>query len=263
MGGAELAIDNVTIKRGELPIVRDVTIACPEGQVTVLLGANGAGKTTLMDGIAGVIPVERGTIALDGQQIQRLARDRRAKRGLAYVEQGRTVFAGLTVQENLAVASHGARNTARAYELFPELEARKQVTAQMLSGGEQQMLVLARAIVSQPRVLLIDEMSQGLAPVIVKRMIPFVQTAARSGIAVLLVEQFAALALSIGAHAYVLSVGSIVLEGPCEDLLARPDDVRHAYFAGGQDTNHGHDGTSATAIPGAATPQAAQNGGTL
>src|SRR3984885_622437 len=258
--GAELVIDAVTIKRGELPIVRDVSLTCPEGQVTVLLGSNGAGKTTLMDGVSGVIPVEHGTITLDGQQVQRLARDRRAARGLAYVEQGRTVFAGLTVQENLAVAARGARNVSRAYELFPELQARKQVTAQMLSGGEQQMLVLARAIVSQPRVLLIDEMSQGLAPVIVKRMIPFVETAARSGIAVLLVEQFAALALSIGVHAYVLSVGSIVLEGSCQDLLARPDDVRHAYFAGGRDAHRGHDGSSANAIPNGTAPLAGKNG---
>ena len=113
--GAELVIDAVTIKRGELPIVRDVTLVCPEGQVTVLLGANGAGKTTLMDGVAGVIPVEHGAIKLDGQEVQRLARDRRAARGLAYVEQGRTVFAGLTVQENLAVAARGARKIGRAH----------------------------------------------------------------------------------------------------------------------------------------------------
>src|ERR1700683_4604205 len=255
--GAELVIDAVTIKRGELPIVRDVSLTCPEGQVTVLLGSNGAGKTTLMDGVSGVIPVEHGTITIAGQKVQRMVRDRRAALGLAYVEQGRTVFAGLTVQENLAVAARGARNVSRAYELFPELQARKQVTAQMLSGGEQQMLVLARAIVSQPRVLLIDEMSQGLAPVIVKRMIPFVETAARSGIAVLLVEQFAALALSIGVHAYVLSVGSIVLEGSCQDLLARPDDVRRAYFAGG------HDGESANATPTDTTSHRGMNGDSL
>jgi branched-chain amino acid transport system ATP-binding protein len=260
--GAELAINGVTIKRGELTIVRDVSLTCPEGQITVLLGSNGAGKTTLMDGVAGVIPVEHGTITVDGQEVQRLARDRRAARGLAYVEQGRTVFAGLTVQENLAVASRGAKNIARAYELFPELQARKQVTAQMLSGGEQQMLVLARAIVSQPRVLLIDEMSQGLAPVIVKRMVPFVQTAARSGIAVLLVEQFASLALGIGAHAYVLSVGNIVLTGSCQDLLTHPDDVRRAYFAGGHEGNGTGPATATTtATAKEPAPPAGTNGG--
>jgi len=248
--GAELAINGVTIKRGELTIVRDVSLTCPEGQITVLLGANGAGKSTLMDAIAGVIPVEHGAITLDGEEVQRLPRNRRAARGLAYVEQGRTVFAGLTVQDNLAVAARGARNTARAYELFPELESRRQVTAQMLSGGEQQMLVLARAIVSQPRVLLIDEMSQGLAPVIVKRMVPFVQTAARSGIAVLLVEQFASLALSIGAQAYVLSVGSIALTGSCQDLLTRPDDVRRAYFSGEHDGSGGAPAAAAGQAPG-------------
>jgi branched-chain amino acid transport system ATP-binding protein len=268
--GAELAINSVTIKRGELTIVRDVSLTCPEGQITVLLGSNGAGKSTLMDAIAGVIPVEHGSIVLDGQEVQRLPRNRRAARGLAYVEQGRTVFAGLTVQDNLAVAARGARNTARAYELFPELESRRQVTAQMLSGGEQQMLVLARAIVSQPRVLLIDEMSQGLAPVIVKRMVPFVQTAARSGIAVLLVEQFASLALGIGAQAYVLSVGSIALTGSCQDLLARPDDVRRAYFAGEHEASGGapaattaQTAESPDAGPQDPAPQAVKNGGSL
>jgi branched-chain amino acid transport system ATP-binding protein len=268
--GAELAINGVTIKRGELTIVRDVSLTCPEGQITVLLGSNGAGKSTLMDAIAGVIPVEHGSIVLDGQEVQRLPRNRRAARGLAYVEQGRTVFAGLTVQDNLAVAARGARNTARAYELFPELESRRHVTAQMLSGGEQQMLVLARAIVSDPRVLLIDEMSQGLAPVIVKRMVPFVQTAARSGIAVLLVEQFASLALSVGAQAYVLSVGSIALTGSCQDLLTRPDDVRRAYFAGEPEASGGTPAAAAAqtpASPDAApqnpAPQAVKNGGSL
>jgi branched-chain amino acid transport system ATP-binding protein len=278
--GAELAINGVTIKRGELTIVRDVSLTCPEGQITVLLGSNGAGKSTLMDAIAGVIPVENGSITLDGEEVQRLPRNRRAARGLAYVEQGRTVFAGLTVQDNLAVAARGARNTARAYELFPELESRRQVTAQMLSGGEQQMLVLARAIVSQPRVLLIDEMSQGLAPVIVKRMVPFVQTAARSGIAVLLVEQFASLALSIGAQAYVLSVGSVALTGSCQDLLTRPDDVRRAYFSGDHEGSGGAPAAATEKAPGPQdaaaqdpaaqdpaaqnpAPQAVKNGGSL
>ncbi len=119
-----------------------------------------------------------------------------------------------------------------AFDLFPELKDRTHIQAQMLSGGEQQMLVLARALVSEPRALLIDEMSQGLAPVIVKRLLPIVQTAAGKGIAVLLVEQFAHLALAIGDHASVLSVGTVVLEGSCQDLLSRSDEVQRAYLQG-------------------------------
>jgi branched-chain amino acid transport system ATP-binding protein len=230
--GADLKIDGVSVARGELTVVRGVHLPCPAGKVTVLLGANGAGKTSLLDAIAGVIPVTGGTITLGGRPIHRLARDRRAGLGLSYVEQGRSIFGALTVEENLAVVAGRSTKVERAYELFPELKPRRKVAAQMLSGGEQQMLVLGRAIVGEPEVLLIDEMSQGLAPVIVKRLMPFVETAARSGIAVLLVEQFAHMALRIGDRAYVLSVGSIVLQGEAKDLVNRPDDVRRAYFAG-------------------------------
>jgi branched-chain amino acid transport system ATP-binding protein len=256
--GADLLIDGVSVARGELIVVRDVHLPCPAGQVTVLLGANGAGKTSLLDSVAGVIPVTRGTIALGGKAIQRLARDRRAGLGLSYVEQGRSIFGALTVEENLAVVAGRSTKIERAYDLFPELKPRRKIAAQMLSGGEQQMLVLGRAIVGEPQVLLIDEMSQGLAPVLVKRLMPFVETAAKSGIAVLLVEQFAHMALQIGDQAYVLSVGSIVLEGNAKDLLNRPDDVRHAYFAGQKD---GHGGGTAAAN-GAPAPRPAQKGDT-
>ncbi len=231
--GADLEIRGVSVARGPLTVVRNVDLRCPAGEVTVLLGANGAGKSSLLDAVAGVIPASGGTISLGDRAIQKLARDRRAKYGLAYVEQGRSIFGSLTVDENLAVVGGRSKNVSRAYELFPELQPRRRTAAQMLSGGEQQMLVLARALVSEPEVLLVDEMSQGLAPVIVKRLMPFVETAARSGIAVLLVEQFASMALRIGRRGYVLSVGSIALEGDCRDLLERPDDVRRAYLAGG------------------------------
>lgn len=226
-----LDLKDVTVFRGELPIIRNVSIAAAPGEVTVLLGANGAGKTTLLDAIAGVIPTKSGTISLDGGEITAMRRDKRARAGLAYVEQGRTIFGELTVDENLAVASRG-NPIGTAYDLFPELVQRRKVAAQMLSGGEQQMLVLARALLSRPSVLMIDEMSQGLAPVIVRRLLPFVEQAAASGIAVLLVEQFAALALSIGTRAAVLSVGQVVLEGTCEELRGRMADVRRAYLSG-------------------------------
>jgi branched-chain amino acid transport system ATP-binding protein len=237
--GTDLLIEGVSVARGELTVVRDVHLPCPAGKVTVLLGANGAGKTSLLDAVAGVIPVTAGTVTLGGTAIQKLPRDRRASLGLSYVEQGRSIFGALTVEENLAVVAGKSKHIDRAYELFPQLKPRRKVAAQMLSGGEQQMLVLSRAIVAEPQVLLIDEMSQGLAPVIVKRLMPFVETAAKSGIAVLLVEQFAHMALRIGDQAYVLSVGSIVLQGDAKDLLNRPDDVRRAYFAGGRDSHDG------------------------
>jgi branched-chain amino acid transport system ATP-binding protein len=232
--GTELSLQNVSVERGSLTVVRDVSIECPAGEVTVLLGANGAGKTSLLDAVAGVIPQKSGAVSLGGENIGKLTRDRRAARGLSYVEQGRSIFGALTVDENLTL-TRGPKVLPRAYEMFPELEPRRKVAAQMLSGGEQQMLVLARAIVSDPEVLLIDEMSQGLAPVIVKRLMPFVRDAARSGIAVLLVEQFASIALRIGTRAYVMSVGGISLEGECGTLLEHPDKVRQAYLSGGRD----------------------------
>lgn len=247
-GGLEL--QDATVFRGELPIVRNVTLSVPPGEVTVLLGANGAGKTTLLDAIAGVIPTKSGSIVMEGEPITALRRDKRARRGLAYVEQGRTIFGELTVDENLAVAARG-NSIDTAYELFPELVQRKKIAAQMLSGGEQQMLVLARALLAQPAVLMIDEMSQGLAPVIVRRLLPFVEQAAARGIAVLLVEQFAALALSIGTTASVLSVGQIVLSGSCEQLRDRMDDVRRAYLSGASTTPEAVD-TQAPASNGAA-----------
>lgn len=226
-----LLIEKLTVYRGELPIVREVDLVCPPGEVTVLLGANGAGKTTLLDAVAGVIPVKSGTISLAGQDVTTLRRDLRARNGLAYVEQGRTIFGELTVDENLSVASRG-HDIQRAFELFPELIPRRRVAAQMLSGGEQQMLVLARALLAQPKVLMIDEMSQGLAPVIVRRLMPIVETAASQGIAVLLVEQFANLALAIGARASVMSIGRVVMEDACASLLGRMDEVRDAYLHG-------------------------------
>lgn len=248
---AGLVIDDVTVFRGELPIIRNVSLSAPPGEVTVLLGANGAGKSTLLDAVAGVIPTRSGRILLDGAEIGSMRRDRRSRSGLAYVEQGRTIFGELTVEENLAVASADG-SVSDAYKLFPELIQRRAVVAQMLSGGEQQMVVLARALLSRPKVLMIDEMSQGLAPVVVRRLLPFVESAAQAGIAVVLVEQFAALALSIGSRAKVLSVGQIVLEGSCVELKDRMGEVQRAYFAAESatakepesDSNHTSDGVS-------------------
>jgi branched-chain amino acid transport system ATP-binding protein len=227
-----LQIEDAKVNRGELEVVHGVSLNVPPGVVTVLLGPNGAGKTSLLDAVSGVIPLAAGTVTMDGERIHHLKRDRRAKQGLAYVEQGRTIFPDLTVEENLAVAVQRDGSVDEAFELFPELTPRRKVESQMLSGGEQQMLVLARALVSRPKVLLIDELSQGLAPVIVRRLMPYVARAAETGIAVLLVEQFAPLALGIGDRAYVMNVGRVVIEEPARELIAKPDLLRAAYLTG-------------------------------
>jgi branched-chain amino acid transport system ATP-binding protein len=228
-----LRISGLTVPRQGFPIVRDLTLDAPAGEVTVLLGANGAGKTTLLEAISGLIPADAGQIAIDDTEIQGMGPMSRALTGLAHVEQGRHVFAELTVVENIEVAAPGRAPIDRAMELFPELKPRRDLPAISLSGGEQQMLVIARALARDPRVLLIDEMSLGLAPVIVQRLLPIVEQLAAEGVAVLLVEQYADLALRIASKAYVLSRGEIVLGGEAAELIANPDTVRDAYLGGG------------------------------
>ncbi|TYB41193.1 ABC transporter ATP-binding protein [Actinomadura chibensis] len=226
----ELRLEDVSVGRGGAPIVRDVGFAVPAGQVTVLLGPNGAGKTTLLEAIAGVLPLTSGRLTGDGADLSGLDRVSRAKRGIALVEQGRTVFSGLTVAENLRAVRRGPR-ADRALELFPELTKRMDVQAGLLSGGEQQMVVLARALAMSPSVLLIDEMSLGLAPVIVKRLLPAVRALADEGVAVLLVEQFATLALAVADTAHVLAGGRLTHSGPAAPLRKAPD-VLHAAYLG-------------------------------
>lgn len=224
-----LSIENLVVARGGFPVVRGVTLRAPPGQVTVLLGPNGAGKTTLLEAVSGVVPVSGGQLHLNGQAITTLRREGRAHRGLAHVEQGRTVFAGLSVEDNLRAAGRG-RPVGELFELFPELLARRAVAAGMLSGGEQQMVVIARALAGRPQVLLVDELSLGLAPIVVRRLMPVLRALADDGVGVLLVEQFAALALEIGDHVYVLNRGEVVYEGRAGDLRRRPELLRGAYL---------------------------------
>lgn len=225
-----LALSALSINRGELPIVSQVDLAVASGEISVLLGANGAGKTTLLEGIAGIIPVADGKIAIDDDEIQRRRPASRARTGLALVEQGRAVFRQLTTEENLQVGRHRDASLTEAYDLFPELLPRKNVRAGLLSGGEQQMLVIARALLGRPRILLIDEMSAGLAPVIVARLMAAVRQLADRGLAVVLVEQFADLALSIGNRAFVMRRGRIVYDGDCAHLRGAPDELHRLYL---------------------------------
>lgn len=211
-----LSINGVTVEREGLPVVRGASVEVDTGAVTVLLGVNGAGKTTLLEGVSGVIGLADGTVSLDGVRIDRKEPYRRAQLGLAHVEQGRAVFPELTVADNLRVAT--ATGIDEAFELFPELRVRRGVAGGLLSGGEQQMLVLARAFLRRPKALLIDELSLGLAPRVLKRLMAAVAELAQTGMAILLVEQFAALALEIGARGYVLRSGEVVYDGDCGRL---------------------------------------------
>jgi branched-chain amino acid transport system ATP-binding protein len=227
-----LEISDLTVPRGGFPIVRGVSIDVPSGEITVLLGANGAGKTTLLEALSGMIPASGGTVALDGDPIPKMSPMQRAVAGLSHVEQGRNVFAELSVAETIEVAAAGREPVERALEMFPELKPRRDLPAISLSGGEQQMLVIARALARDPEVLLIDEMSLGLAPVIVQRLLPIVTSLAAEGMAILLVEQYADLALRVGKRAYVLSRGEIVLRGEADELAKKPNVVRDAYLGG-------------------------------
>lgn len=226
----KLSIKDLHVDRGGIPVIRGVDFHAASGEISVLLGSNGAGKTTLLESLSGIIPVKAGVIGLDDGVLTKLRPGARAKAGLNHVEQGRTVFPDMTTEENLKVALHPDADLGEAYDLFPELLQRRTVKAGMLSGGEQQMTVIARSIVSRPRVILIDEMSSGLAPVVVNRLMKAVRQLADSGMAVVLVEQFAALALAIGNRAYVLRRGRMVYEGGCETLIRDPALLHRLYL---------------------------------
>lgn len=226
----ELQVHGLQVERSGIAIVKGVDITARSGEISVLLGSNGAGKTTLLDSLSGIIPSKMGSITLDGAEISRLRPGARTKLGIGHVEQGRVVFAEMTTEENLEVALHPEADLQEAYDLFPELLQRRTVRAGMLSGGEQQMLVIARSIVNRPKVIMIDEMSSGLAPVIVSRLMTVVRKLADAGMAVVLVEQFATLALAIGNRAYVLRRGEIVYAGVCETLANDPALMHRLYL---------------------------------
>lgn len=238
---AVLSVEALHVDRLGQPVVRGVNLAVNAGEVTVLLGANGMGKSTLLDGISGVVPSAGGRVLLGGADITRLSRRRRVALGMAYVQQGRTVFPNLTVEENFLVA---AQRPQRAFDLFPELRSRATVKAASLSGGEQQMVVLGRAVLQQPRVLLIDELSLGLAPAIVDRMLAAVADMLAEGIGVLLVEQFADRALAFGHHAAVLARGAVVLQGRADEVRSQPEQLQAAYLGETESTPDGPNGAT-------------------
>jgi branched-chain amino acid transport system ATP-binding protein len=204
--------------------------------VTTLLGANGAGKSSLVLAIAGLLRSAGGRVLLDDLDLTNRRPEQIRSAGVAVVPEGRRLLPGLTVEENMRVATYSLgnaqakRGVAHALELFPELEKRWSAPARLLSGGEQQMVVLAQALVSQPKILLVDELSLGLAPVVVKRLVPTLESAAASGVGVLLIEQFAHVALGLAETAYVIEHGRIRYAGPAQKLKDEPELLHSAYL---------------------------------
>ena len=229
---SELVLDGVTVSRGAGPVISDVSLTVRGGEVLALVGPNGAGKTSLIESISGVVGHSAGTLSLDGERIDRLSRVSRARKGIVHIEQGRAVFPSLTVRENLSLTARTLAELEAALAPFPELEKRIDSATALLSGGEQQMVVLARAFAAKPKILLIDEMSLGLAPVVFMRLVPIVQSIAESGVGVLLVEQFTQLALGIAREAVVVAGGRVSFQGTAEDLHADPQLLHRAYLGG-------------------------------
>ncbi len=254
-----LLLRDLTVERGGRPVVRDVSLEIPAGQVTALLGPNGAGKSTLVLAVGGVLRPKKGSVLLDEIDDLTGRRPERIRQaGVAIVPEGRRLLPDLTVEDNLRVASYALSREqaqtgrARVLELFPQLNQRLSALARTLSGGEQQMVVLAQALISQPAYLLIDELSLGLAPVVVSRLIPVIAAVAESGTGVLLIEQFATVALGLANHAHIMEGGRIRFSGPASELRANPDLLRSAYLLRG---------STATPLPAQpdATPAAPHN----
>jgi branched-chain amino acid transport system ATP-binding protein len=234
-----LTFEGLVVARGGRDVVRGVSLEVPAGEVTALLGPNGAGKSSMVLAVGGVLPLKAGSVKLDDRELVGRRAERIRKAGLAIVPEGRRLLPDLTVEDNITVATYSLSSQqakagrARALELFPELEKRLPTRARSLSGGEQQMVVLAQALVSQPKFVIIDELSLGLAPVVVQRLIPTIRTVAESGAGVLLIEQFATVALALANRAYVMEGGRIQYSGNAKELREDPSLLHSAYLLRG------------------------------
>lgn len=229
---SSLILDDVTVTRGAGPVISDVSLVLPQCSVTAIVGPNGAGKTSLIEAISGVVRTATGDIRIDDEPIGKLSRVARSRRGIVHIEQGRAVFPSLTVRENLSLTARTRAEFDAAIGRFPELEKRIDSPAALLSGGEQQMVVLARSFAAKPRFLLIDEMSLGLAPVVFMRLLPIVSELAAEGAGVLLVEQFTHLALGLAEEALVVASGRVSYRGAAATLRAQPELLHRAYLGG-------------------------------
>lgn len=233
-----LKVENLSVHYGMIQAVRDVSFEVNEGEVVSLIGANGAGKTTILRTLSGLVRPSSGRIEFLGQEIQKMLAQKIVASGLSQVPEGRHVFPGLTVMENLEMGAflkknreENQANLKKVFSRFPRLEERKNQDAATLSGGEQQMLAMGRALMSTPKLLLLDEPSMGLAPIFIQEIFDIIQDIQKQGTTVLLIEQNANKALAIADRGYVLETGKIVLSGTGKELAAS-DEVRKAYLGG-------------------------------
>ena len=233
-----LKVENLSVHYGMIQAVRDVRFEVNEGEVVSLIGANGAGKTTILRTLSGLVRPSSGRIEFLGQEIQKTPAQKIVASGLSQVPEGRHVFSGLTVMENLEMGAflkknreENQANLKKVFSRFPRLEERKNQDAATLSGGEQQMLAMGRALMSTPKLLLLDEPSMGLAPIFIQEIFDIIQDIQKQGTTVLLIEQNANKALAIADRGYVLETGKIVLSGTGKELAAS-DEVRKAYLGG-------------------------------
>jgi branched-chain amino acid transport system ATP-binding protein len=231
-----LTVDHVSVYYGAVQAIRDVSLVVGEGEIVTLIGANGAGKSTILRALSGLVRPSAGTIAHDGKSIVGLPSHRIARLGIAHVPEGRGVFANMSVRENLQMGGYirSSRKEVeesfeRVFTLFPRLAERASQLAGTLSGGEQQMLAIGRGLVQQPDLMLLDEPSMGLSPVLVSEIFRMIEEINKAGTTILLVEQNASMALAIADRAYVLEAGEIALEGKASDLQGDPK-VRAAYL---------------------------------
>ena len=233
-----LKVENLSVHYGMIQAVRDVSFEVNEGEVVSLIGANGAGKTTILRTLSGLVRPSSGRIEFLGHEIQKMPAQKIVASGLSQVPEGRHVFPGLTVLENLEMGAflkknreENQANLKKVFSRFPRLEERKNQDAATLSGGEQQMLAMGRALMSTPKLLLLDEPSMGLAPIFIQEIFDIIQDIQKQGTTVLLIEQNANKALAIADRGYVLETGKIVLSGTGKELAAS-DEVRKAYLGG-------------------------------
>ena len=235
---AMLTVENINVYYGVIHALKDISFQVNEGEIVALIGANGAGKTTTLQTVSGMLSAKSGSIRFQDQEISRMPEHKIVKQGISHVPEGRRMFSNLTVLENLKMGAYTRKDKQEInhslemiYERFPRLKERTRQLAGTLSGGEQQMLAMGRALMANPRILLLDEPSMGLSPLLVQEIFDIIQNIHKEGMTILLVEQNAQMALSVADRAYVLETGRVVMDGTGAELLTN-ERVRSAYLGG-------------------------------